>query len=1004
MKALCSVAVFTLIILLIPTAVFGQGTLRGVVTDSLTHEKLVGVNVVLMGTGIGNATNIEGEYKITSIPEKAYTVRISCIGYEAKVTEVDFSKNNAIQLNVRLRPIVIQGQEVVITAQMRGQVAAINRQVTSSTIVNVISEEKIQELPDANAAEAIGRLPGVSLIRSGGEANKVLLRGLADRFSSVTIDGVRVPPTDADSRGVDLSMISQGSLAGVELYKALTPDKDADAIAGSINMVTKKAPSERFIRTDLKGDYNSLMKSYNQYDFALRYGERFFDDLLGVQVVGNLEKKIRSNEQIDLDYDQTLRQNTDYVINDFTIIFTDEARKRKGLSLLLDINTPDSGSIRLSNTYSGTNRDYILANRNYPTGGAPFYITRYRQQDLSTFNSALNGANSLFGLDVSWGVSFAQSKAEYPFDYELDFIEPPASVNGVPTAGMSGTPQLKSDPELLVPFALNNFIAAYCTTGYDRSQNNLDKEKTGYLDVAGKYSIANWISGELKVGGKYRVKDRFNNNEEGYAPYYLGYFKQNVRLSDGTVQPKNYDGSWNGTRYEQFMIDFKANRRVTPSLSEFLDSPPTTRNLFDKYYLNPMIGRDAVNLWFALNKNGYDSQTQAKVEFIPNLLTQGNWYQVTERVSAAYVMNTLNIGQGVTFIAGLRLERENNEYTSKFTPAALGTPLFPSGEFKDTTRTHTETILLPNFHLTLKPTDFLSVRLAAYRGLSRPDFNMRLEKFVAQSAGTNTALVLGNPNLKTAKAWNYEINASVFNNTIGLMSVSAFYKEITDMYQTLTGAATNGNAFLDYFDIKWRDPFAGSNYALTVPYNSPQPTKVWGFEFEHQLNFGFLPGLLRNFVLTYNASLVRSESYILATRTDTSYYYLPGFDFPFPKYTQVLVSNKQRLEGEPEFFWNIALGYDIGAFSARISMYHQGEYNRSFTASGRGDRVQGSFTRVDLSLKHQFTNYLTVFLNVNNLNNSKEDDSIANRLIGYSMLNTSQRYGTTGDLGVRITL
>jgi outer membrane receptor protein involved in Fe transport len=131
---------------------------------------------------------------------------------------------------------------------------------------------------------------------------------------------------------------------------------------------------------------------------------------------------------------------------------------------------------------------------------------------------------------------------------------------------------------------------------------------------------------------------------------------------------------------------------------------------------------------------------------------------------------------------------------------------------------------------------------------------------------------------------------------------------------------------------------------------------------------------------------------------------LPGFDFPFPKYTQLLVSNKQRLEGEPEFFWNIALGYDIGAFSARISMYHQGEYNRSFTASGRGDRVQGSSTRVDLSLKHQFTNYLTVFLNINNLNNSKEDDSIANRLIGYSMLNTSQRYGTTGDFGVRITL
>ncbi|MDE3059333.1 MAG: carboxypeptidase-like regulatory domain-containing protein, partial [Bacteroidota bacterium] len=166
-------------------------------TDSLTHEKLVGINVFVEGTSLGGATNIEGEYKIAGIPERAVNIKVSCVGYETKELNADFSKSNDLQLDVVLSQTILQGKEVVITAQMRGQVAAINQQLTSNSIVNVVSEEKIKELPDANAAEAIGRLPGVSIIRSGGEANKVILRGLSEKFTNITIDGVQVPSTDS---------------------------------------------------------------------------------------------------------------------------------------------------------------------------------------------------------------------------------------------------------------------------------------------------------------------------------------------------------------------------------------------------------------------------------------------------------------------------------------------------------------------------------------------------------------------------------------------------------------------------------------------------------------------------------------------------------------------------------------------------------------------------------------------------------------------------------------
>ena len=167
----------------------------------------------------------------------------------------------------------------------------------------------------------IGRLPGVSILRSGGEANKVILRGLEDKFTNITIDGVKIPPTDATSRGVDLSMLSQSSLAGVELFKALTPDKDGDALAGTINLVTRRAPAEREVRVNVKGDYNHLMKSTDQYDLALHYSERFLDNLIGVQLTGNLEKRIRSNERVNVNYgvDYDITGFPKYFVNDFLL-------------------------------------------------------------------------------------------------------------------------------------------------------------------------------------------------------------------------------------------------------------------------------------------------------------------------------------------------------------------------------------------------------------------------------------------------------------------------------------------------------------------------------------------------------------------------------------------------------------------------------------------------------------------------------------------------------------
>ena len=495
--------------LLCPVLAFGQGAVRGVVNDSTGNQRLPGANVFIVGTAMGAVTNLDGEYSLKGVAAGSYRLRVSYIGYVTKEIPVTVRDNVTSTVNADLLPDVIEGSEVLIMGQARGQTAAINQQLNANTIVNVVSEEKIQELPDANAAEAIGRLPGVSLLRSGGEANKVILRGLDAKFTTVTVDGVKIPPTDPDARGVDLSTISQSSLAGVELFKALTPDKEADAIGGSINLVTRKAPTERLLRFDIRGSYNELMNDYKQYDFGLRYGERFFSDALGVQVTGNMEQRNRSNERQNRDYNQTLQNGNDYEITDFLLEFTDEVRKRNGLSLLLHLDTPDGGSVRLNNMYSRTERSYLYSTRNYPfgTGDRISYTARDRERRITTFNSSLQGKNTVADLDVLWGASVAQSTGSDPYDFYIDFIEPSVIENGIPVAGMkSGMPSLKDSPELLIPYALNNFQAAYAQNAYYRTEQNLDKERSIYLDVAKPYSFGDRLLGEFKVGADTRPK------------------------------------------------------------------------------------------------------------------------------------------------------------------------------------------------------------------------------------------------------------------------------------------------------------------------------------------------------------------------------------------------------------------------------------------------------------------------------------------------------------------
>ena len=178
----------------------GSGTISGTVVDKGSGDGLPFANLQLQGTSIGTSTGVDGEFTIHQIPAGEYTLIATYIGFKEQSIAVSVVAGSTAEVEIELDYAAFEGEEVVVTAQAKGQMGAINEQLRSNTIKNVVSADRIADIPDVNAAESVSRLPGLSLIRSGGEGQKVAIRGLSPKYNVTMVNGVRMQSTDRNDR------------------------------------------------------------------------------------------------------------------------------------------------------------------------------------------------------------------------------------------------------------------------------------------------------------------------------------------------------------------------------------------------------------------------------------------------------------------------------------------------------------------------------------------------------------------------------------------------------------------------------------------------------------------------------------------------------------------------------------------------------------------------------------------------------------------------------------
>jgi len=954
-----------------------QTMVSGVVKDSNGDAPLPFAPVAVKGTTNGTTTDMNGEYKLL-LKAGSYTLVASFIGYENQEKEVTILQGQNLRQDFTLKAQAVMMKEVVITGMMLGQKAAISSQLNAPGIINIVAEAQIKELPDANAGDALGRLPGISLKRSGGEAQSIVLRGLNEKFSQIQLDGVSIPSTDAGSRGVDLSMYSLNSMSGIEVTKALTSDMNADAIAGSVNLVTKKASSKPETIIDLGGGYNKLENSIAQYTIGFRHNRRLFKDALGLQVAVNAESKIRSREGYGQGW--SIRPDSTYEITSLTPSYTSETRRRIGGNLLLDYKLPAGGVIRFNNFYNKTNRDLIRYERDYPVAGPVNYGITDSEREIHSINNSLSGDHAAGLFKINWGVSHAMSNGTTPYSHDINFVE-----GGSQGTGMRNVlPEDRKGPGVaLIPYAYNNFTAAYLDRAFYETSENKDRDFTASLNIERAITISDKINVTIKAGGKYRQKERSNDQHRYRATYWITSPYTNWLNDDGSISPADLSG----TSFENPVMT-----GGNISMLNFLAEDPDNMLLFDdKYDLNPLIEPGLAREWYDTHKRGTSLDGQLR-EYNPYSTVIQNIYSVNERNSAGYAMATMNLGKMFRVIAGVRYEKEDNEYTAKYAPDVAGFFTFDANKVKDTSAAYSASYVLPNFHLRFKPVSWWDLRLAATKTLARPDFSMRLPTLVVDRTSSGT-ISRGHPELKTTEAWNYDVISSFYHSKYGLFTIGGFYKRLDNIFYNLNGV----RIFNKTMETSLNLPKGYGSYVglvMNEPVNT-SGTEIKGLEFDLQANLKFLPGFLGNFVLRGNYTIIQSTTYVPRFKIVEDKTVFP------PKQTPVFYDSEEKMEGQPDNFGNVALGYDQGGFSARLSVYFQNDYLTSVSSFKLEDRYQKGYSKWDLALKQDIPRFKTeVMLNVTNLSSFYEGT-----YMGYQNLdNGSTNYDMQVELGFRITL
>jgi len=908
--------VFFIVILFIGLAIPATaGTVTGKIADSNNGKFLSAANVILKDTPFGAASDRSGEFKITNVPPGDYTIVVKYIGYDTYSQDITVTQNVRdnhfiIEMDVEL----IEMSDIQVSGLRHGEAKALNQQKAANNITNVIVAEQIEAFPDPNAAEALRRLPGVSVQQDQGEGRYVLIRGTEARLNSTQINGNNLPSPEDDNRNVSLDVIPSDLLGAIEVNKALTPDMDGDAIGGSVNLVTKNAFDfeGRVLKADVAGGYKNLRGDLGQ-KLTFTYGDQFMDGKLGLLIGGSYNNTDMATDDLEMSWNDEYEWVTDEIdeIDDGDIIYEtdsedakvldalelrvyDLTRKRVGLNLNLDYKLNDNSIIYfryLHNTFTDYENRHLMEfdfggsiDEEEPGTGysdansvvaAPVVRELKDRKSISVIQNVAVGGTYKFGnvgVDYNFSTSMAEEVRDPSrdivfeqegFDFDYDISDP-----DYPTFRVTNGEDFND----LSAFEFDEME-------YKDGEKTKDLDYTGALNITLPYSFGN-VNGDLKFGGKIRIKNK---------------------TSDKTSElVYGWDGDDDLTA-EDFEMEIDGG--------EFANG-----NYEHEVGLDP----DKFADFFDDNINQFESE--------PGL--EANYYETWEAdedVKAFYGMTNFKFDK-LTVLAGARVEMTNTTYQGWEGDLALVED--GDAEMQEVTDENDYTNVLPMIHLRYDMNDKLVARAAFTQSLARPDYIT----LVPYQKFDDGELERGNPGLLPTVSTNLDLMVEYYIGTLGIISGGFFTKTMSDYIY---------NKVEEPEDMMFGDEEVDE---LIYPLNGKDAT-LSGFELQWYQALTFLPTPFDGLGIYLNYTNTTSEA----------------------KYED---REPTSLPGQATNIGNVGLSYEKSGFAAKIAANFHGEYIAEVGGDEDEDIYYADNLQLDFSASYTMKNNIKIYLDAVNLLNT----------------------------------
>jgi TonB-dependent receptor len=795
-------------------ATASNGIVSGTVKDT-AGAVLQGAQISLQPTAITVASDAQGDFVIPNLVPGTYTATISYVGFNNTVSTVEVKAGQTTALNATMT-IGSSNQQVLVNANLVGDALAINEQRTSANILNVETDTQIQSLPNANVADATGRLPGVTLQRNEGEGQYVQIRGTEPRLSNTTIDGVVVPGPDPEVRQVDLDTIPAGIVGAIAINKTLSANQDGDAIGGSVDLRIKQATGQPVLSVETIGGYTPIAGTREVFSINSAAGMRFGNNSslgkrFGVMLGYSYDSNGRGIDDIEPSPDLNPDGSTLFDENSVREYLYD--RTRYGFAGALDYKLAEDSDLYVHGLFSNF-RDYGQKYEyDFKNSGSSAFHTSIRRPNLQIADLALGG-NQVFNHSfVHYQIAVAHSRfggaAGNPgADFSSSAANPDCAYSPSTTVSIY-RPQFTCD---------NPNDAATDPSQYQLSDINLTTGQATQLNLqAGAAMGINYHLGThastLEFGGQFRNEHK---GQHAYSP--------------------TYD---NGD---------------TPPMTQFLSNFTNPHFYGGSYYLPPVTNWNLFTAYLANNPGALplDEETTHQNSDASN-------YNLQERVGAGYVMNTLEFGGRFHLQTGFRIEGTATSNTGYLVltnaDGSYGgtTPQYGSGSYVNP---------LPSVQLRYTIDSNSDVRAVYGRGISRPD-PYQLVPYVVFTTGGGPSGVnlvqIGNTGLVAEHANDFDVLYERYLPSVGMIEGGYFYKQITKPIFLQQSIVPNTGSPLSQL-------YAGDYAQQEI---NGDHAYVQGVELAYQQHLTSLPGVLGAARIIANFAYTNSKNYNLPNRTDT---------------------------------------------------------------------------------------------------------------------------------------